>query len=44
MYSVSSQDQKYIETLQNKIQITDATLERKIEPKQRHQNSPQANT
>ena len=41
--TVSSQDQKYIETLENKIQITNAILQRKIEHKQRHQNSPQAN-
>ena len=43
IYTVSPQDQKYIETLENKIQITNAILQRKIEHKQRHQNSPQAN-
>ena len=43
IYTVSPQDQKYIETLENKIQITTAILQRKKEHKQRHQNSPQAN-
>ena len=43
IYTVSSQEQKYIETLENKISITNAILQRKIEHKQRHQNSPQAN-
>ena len=42
-YTVSPQDQKCIETLENKIQITNAILQRKIEHKQRHQNSPKAN-
>ena len=40
IYTVSSQDQKYIETLENKIVITNAILQRKIEHKQRHQESP----
>ena len=43
IYTISSQEQKYIETLENKISITNAILQRKIEHKQRHQNSPQAN-
>ena len=43
IYTISPQDQKYIETLENKIQITNAILQMKIEHKQRNQNSPQAN-
>ena len=43
IYTVSPQDQKYIETLENKIQITTAILQRTKEHKQRHQNSPQVN-
>ena len=44
VYAISSQDQKYIETLQKKIQITNSTLQRKIDNKQRHQNPPNANS
>ena len=39
-FPISAQDQKYIETLQKKIQITNTTLRRKIEHKQRTQNTP----
>ena len=40
---LSAQDQKYIETLQNKIQITNTILQRKVKHNQRQRNSPQVN-
>ena len=42
-FPISSQDQRYIETLQKKIKIVNTTLQRKLEHNQKPRNSPQAN-